>query len=382
MTWGTARILLDEISTAAPVFNSEGRAIAAVQIPVHAPQWTLEKVREKNRPACAGNGAGHFRFAVGKFRSMASLPSALARNDPVAGVLWMLVSCALISGVAALARYTTLAGVPPMQVVFFRLFFALVTLSPLLLWRGAEMVRTEKMKTYLVRVAIGLTGMTTWFIGLSMVPVGEVTAISFLSPLFATIFAVVLLGEVVRMRRWLATLIGFAGALVILRPGMTEISTGVWLIIFSALSIGLSTTFIKRLTNSDDPDKVVFISTLMMTPVMLVPALWVWGMAAGGGLAVPDPDRSGGNARTCDPGQGLCRDGRLHRHGGRLRPASVRRTLRLVRLRRDHRFVDLGRRRDHLCVQRLHRPAGSQGQRQVGAGGGPAGTAVTRPLNV
>ena len=207
---------------------------------------------------------------------MTSLPSALARNDPVAGVLWMLVSCALISGVAALARYTTLAGVPPMQVVFFRLFFALVTLSPLLLWRGAEMVRTEKMKTYLVRVAIGLTGMTTWFIGLSMVPVGEVTAISFLSPLFATIFAVVLLGEVVRMRRWLATLIGFAGALVILRPGMTEISTGVWLIIFSALSIGLSTTFIKRLTNSDDPDKVVFISTLMMTPVMLVPALWVW----------------------------------------------------------------------------------------------------------
>ncbi|MDH3741176.1 MAG: DMT family transporter, partial [Hyphomicrobiales bacterium] len=58
--------------------------------------------------------------------------------------------------------------------------------------------------------------------------------------------------------------------------GIVEASLGTWLIVFSAIVMGLSTTFIKRLTNADDPDKVVFISTLLMTPVMMVPALYVW----------------------------------------------------------------------------------------------------------
>ena len=205
-----------------------------------------------------------------------SAPASSRRNDPVAGVMWMLISCALIAGVAALGRYATTAGVPPLQVVFLRLIFALITMLPLLAWRGIAFAKTEQLNVYIVRVFIGLFAMTTWFTGLSMVPVGEVTAISFLSPLFATVFAALLLGEVIRVRRWAATLVGFAGALVILRPGLVETSLGTWLIVISATAMGLSTTYIKRLTNADHPDKVVFISTLLMTPIMLLPAIWVW----------------------------------------------------------------------------------------------------------
>lgn len=205
-----------------------------------------------------------------------TMTKAERRNDPIAGALWMLLSCALIAGVAALGRYATTEGVPPMQVVFLRLIFALVTMLPLLAWRGSALAQTKQWSTYIVRSAIGLCAMATWFTGLSMIPVGEVTAISFLAPLFATIFAALLLGEVIRVRRWAATLIGFAGALVILRPGIVETSIGTWLIVFSATAMGLSATYIKRLTDSDDPDKVVFISTLLMTPVMLAPAIYVW----------------------------------------------------------------------------------------------------------
>ncbi len=203
-------------------------------------------------------------------------PPASRRNDPVAGAVWMLSSCVLISGIAALGRYAALEGVPPLQIAFLRLLFALLTMLPLLAWRGPSLVVTTQWRTYSIRVVIGLSAMTTWFIGLSMVPVGEVTAISFLSPLFATVFAVLLLGEVVRIRRWTATLIGFAGALVILRPGFAEISPGAWLIVVSAVFMGLSTTYIKRLTNADPAEKVVFISTMLMTPVMLFPAIYVW----------------------------------------------------------------------------------------------------------
>ncbi len=205
-----------------------------------------------------------------------SLSQTPRRHDPLAGVLWMLLSCALIAGVATLARYVTTAGVPPLQAAFLRVVFALITMLPLLYWRGLNFARTEQLKTYTIRVGIGVCAMLSWFVALSLVPVGEVTAISFLAPLFATIFAAVLLKEVIRIRRWMATLIGFAGALVILRPGLAEISLGVWLVMFSAIAMGLSTTFIKRLTNADDPDKVVFITTIMMTPVTLLPALYVW----------------------------------------------------------------------------------------------------------
>ncbi len=209
-------------------------------------------------------------------KSLRKPRQAASRNDPLTGILWMIVSCALIAGIATLGRYTMTAGVPPMQVVFLRVVFALITMLPLLVWRGSGIVRTTQIKTYLVRVAIGVTAMSTWFIGLSMVSVGEATAISFLAPLFATIFAALLLGEIVRARRWIATLVGLTGALVILRPGIVETSLGVWIVVISSICMGLSTTFIKRLTNMDDPDKVVFITTLMMTPITLIPALYVW----------------------------------------------------------------------------------------------------------
>jgi drug/metabolite transporter (DMT)-like permease len=188
----------------------------------------------------------------------------------------MIVSCALIAAVSALGRYTTTHGVPPMQVVFLRVLFALITMLPLLLWRGTELVRTTQTKIYMLRVVIGVVAMSTWFTGLSMVAVGKATAISFLVPLFSTIFAALLLGEVVRSRRWVATFVGMGGALIILRPGIVELSPGVWLVIVSAITMGLSTIFIKRLTNDDDPDKVVFITTLMMLPITLLPALYTW----------------------------------------------------------------------------------------------------------
>ena len=206
-----------------------------------------------------------------------AIPDPLPRrSDAVTGVLWMLLSCALLSGVAAMGRYAVLAGVPPFQVVFLRLLFAAVALSPVLVWRGTGMLRTSHLPLYALRVAFGLIGMTTWFFALSRLPVGEVTAIGFLTPLFSTIGAALLLGEIVRWRRWTATLIGFAGALIILRPGLGEVGPGTWLALIAALTMAATSLMIKRLSDRDDPDKIVLISVLMQTPIALIPALFVW----------------------------------------------------------------------------------------------------------
>ncbi len=204
-------------------------------------------------------------------------PDPVARRaDALAGILWMLLSCALLAGVAALGRYAALAGIPPFQVVFLRLFFAAIALSPVLAWRGTEMLRTAHIKSFAVRVVLGLVAMTTWFTALAYLPVGEVTAIGFLTPLFATVGAALLLGEVVRWRRWTATLVGFAGALIILRPGIGEVSLGTWLALVAAIAMAAATLMIKRLSDREDSEKVVLISVLMQTPIAAIPAFFVW----------------------------------------------------------------------------------------------------------
>lgn len=198
------------------------------------------------------------------------------RNDPLAGAFWMLISCALLAGVAALGRYLTTAGVHPFQIVFLRVFFALVTMLPLLAFRGTELFRTTQPRMYIVRVMSGMLALTTWFSALALLPVGEVTAISFLTPIFATIGAVIFLSEIVRLRRWIAIMVGFLGVLVILRPGFQSLGVGVLLAIVSAFAMGTTSIILKRMTALDDADKIVFISTLLLTPVTIIPALFVW----------------------------------------------------------------------------------------------------------
>jgi drug/metabolite transporter (DMT)-like permease len=138
------------------------------------------------------------------------------------------------------------------------------------------MLRTAHLRLYAVRVVLGLAGMTAWFLALALLPVGEVTAIAFLTPLFSIIGAALFLGEIVRWRRWTATLFGFAGALIILRPGIGEVGFGTWMALIAAICMAAASLMIKRLSDRDDPDKVVLISVLMQTPLALIPALFVW----------------------------------------------------------------------------------------------------------
>ena len=118
--------------------------------------------------------------------------------------------------------------------------------------------------------------MWTWFYAVTLIPIGEQTALSFLAPLFTTMGAALVLGEVVRTRRWLAIALGFIGALIIVRPGIVDFTLGHFVAIASALAMGCSMLILKRLTRRDNPLIIVFISHLIMMPMALLPALYVW----------------------------------------------------------------------------------------------------------
>ena len=197
-------------------------------------------------------------------------------NDPMAAALWMTLSMITLSGLSATAKYAGQHDVHPMQIVFFRNLFCFLWMLPLLAWRGRELLQSNCLPLYGVRVMVNVTSMWCWFSAITLIPLAELQATGFLAPLFATMFAIVYLGERVSALRWLALGVGLLGAMIMLRPWGAAIGLGQVLALCAAATIGIVGPLVKQLTATDDPDKIVFITNLVLTPVSLVPALFVW----------------------------------------------------------------------------------------------------------
>jgi drug/metabolite transporter (DMT)-like permease len=198
------------------------------------------------------------------------------RNNPVAGIVWVTLSMMTLAGLGAFAKAAANSGVHPFQIVFFRNVFATLVFLPLLYTRGASVFETGQLSLYGWRCLVALLSMLAWFTGLSLIPLGELTAISFLAPLFGTLGAIFFLGEKVRGRRWTAMAVGFLGAMIILRPGISPMGLGQVLAVMAAITAGMSGILVKQLTNRDDPNRIVFLTHAILIPMSLIPALFVW----------------------------------------------------------------------------------------------------------
>lgn len=204
-----------------------------------------------------------------------SSPVVATRSDPLGGALWMLASTVFFTAMTAMIRYLS-GSIDPLEIVFFRNLFGLVVLLPWLLWNGAVSLSTRCLPLYSLRALAGLIAMSCWFIAISQMNLSDAVALSFTAPMFATVGAVFLLGEIVRVRRWVAVLVGFFGAMVILRPGFVEIPPAAFIVLLSSMTMGLSVCLVKLLARTEEVVAIVFITVLMLTPVSLIPALFVW----------------------------------------------------------------------------------------------------------
>jgi drug/metabolite transporter (DMT)-like permease len=221
-------------------------------------------------------GAGPSRYAPSAFMPLKHLFSRLAALPaPVRGGLWMTAAGFCFAGMNVLIRQLA-QDMHPFEVVFFRNLGGLAFMLPWLVRTGTAGLRTDHHRYYLGRSFMGFLSMLLWFSALALMPVAEATALSFTSPLFATIFAVILLQEAVRARRWTATLIGFVGAMIILRPGMSELGLAHWLVLASSALAGINAILVKQLTRSESANAIVTYMTLYIVPMSLVPALFVW----------------------------------------------------------------------------------------------------------
>jgi drug/metabolite transporter (DMT)-like permease len=182
----------------------------------------------------------------------------------------------------------------PYEIAFFTSVFSFAFYLPWLLRSKFKVLRTQKIKTHLIRAVINAAAVATWYMALSLTQLADATALALTSPLFVTIGAVIFLNEKARLRRWIALGIGFFGALIIVRPGFQSINVGFLLVILAMILGAGSRIFVKHLTKWDEPITIGAWVALLQIPITFLMAWYFWrwpnllqlGMLAAVGLLV------------------------------------------------------------------------------------------------
>ena len=199
----------------------------------------------------------------------------------------MRIASALVFALMATIAKLLGDAYPIGQVVFFRSLFALAVLVLWLRARGAfpRAIHTKRPFGHLLRGIAGTGGMFSYFLGVSLLPLPDVTAIGYLAPLLVVAMAALLLGETVRIYRWSAVLVGFLGVLVMVSEHLGEghgSSVGAFAMLANAFFVALATVQTRRLAMSEQTGAIVFYFSALTTffGFLLMTAGYVWPAGA------------------------------------------------------------------------------------------------------
>lgn len=192
----------------------------------------------------------------------------------VLAVLFMVLSGIFATSMHCLIRFATEEN-HPFEVAFFRTIFVLLIFLPFVVKNGFKTLKPNNVKLQSYRAIIGSVAMLCMFYGLSITELAKATALMFTVPIFATILAIIFLKEVVGIRRWSAMLIGFFGALIVLRPDI-ELGFGPLLILCGSLMWSSSVLMAKKLTQTDSTLSITFWQAAGLIPATFILATQVW----------------------------------------------------------------------------------------------------------
>ncbi|MFN3663123.1 DMT family transporter [Yoonia sp.] len=195
---------------------------------------------------------------------------------PVAGVLWMVVTGAMFVAVTAIVKYVG-DDVPAAQAAFLRYALGLVFLIPMIRPIMAAHLTRRQMKMFGIRGVVHTFAVLLWFFAMTQIPIAEVTAMNYLSPVYVSIGAAVFLGEKLPPRRLAAVVIALIGAAIILRPGMRAVEPGHIAMLGTAVMFAVGYLLAKQLSGEVSAAVVVGMLSIMVT-IGLAPfayAVWV-----------------------------------------------------------------------------------------------------------
>lgn len=189
-------------------------------------------------------------------------------------IFWMLMTGFIAVSINTLAR-TLSHDFHPFQLVFFYDVLGLLFILPIVLIKKTSL-KTRRLPLFGARAVLEFTAFSLGFFALAKLPFPTYIALSFTSPLFASVFAIFLLKEDNTIHRWIALLFGFVGVLVMTRPGDGAFRHEAFLVLCAASCFALCSISIKKLTRTEPPVRVAFYM-LFLTSIVAAPfAAGVW----------------------------------------------------------------------------------------------------------
>lgn len=202
--------------------------------------------------------------------------AAFRSSNQLKGIGCLIVSGAILAFTDGLSKLLT-GSFPPGEILFFRSIFVFIPIS-IMVWRSGGL-RTLRIVNWSGQVARGVFAVVTSFMfmmALKHMPLADITAIMFASPIFLTAFAPYFLGEQVGWRRWTAVAVGFCGTLLMIRP------TGDTLLWPSLLALGATILICfrdiatRRLSKTDNANSIMFCTTACVMLGGLSSAFFGW----------------------------------------------------------------------------------------------------------
>lgn len=198
------------------------------------------------------------------------------QSNPIAGILWMVLTGFTFVCVTAIVKHIGDA-VPAAQSAFLRYVLGLIFLIPMIKPIMAARLSRRQLALFSVRGAVHTVAVILWFFAMSRIPLAEVTAMNYLSPIYVSIGAALFMGEKLPPRRLAAVVVAFIGAMIILRPGMREIDPGHIAMLGTAVGFAIGYLVAKQLAGEVSPAVVVGMLSITVT-IGLAPfayAVWV-----------------------------------------------------------------------------------------------------------
>ncbi len=207
-------------------------------------------------------------------------------SSPVLGILCMLFAGILMSGNNAMLKWVT-SGYPPGEIMFIRGIFIWLPIAILIARAGGpRTIIIQRPHFHFIRGACVVGSAFMYITGLRYLPLADMTAISFSTPLFVTALAPFLLGEVVGWRRWSAVAVGFIGIIIVTRPTGDALQLAVLLPLGSAFWAGIRDMVTRRMTTTDSSNGILCTTTAMVMVAGLLTFPFGWKMPTGPDFAL------------------------------------------------------------------------------------------------
>jgi len=191
------------------------------------------------------------------------------------GMVWIVGACAIFALNFTLIRKLG-ADFHAFELVFFRNLFGFLFLIPFLVRSGRRGLIPRRPGLMVMRGVVQTFALLFWYFSLIVTPFAMAISLSLLEPIFASIIAITVLREKSNLTRWMVVIIGLAGSLIIIRPGFLAVSAGALSALAAALFWGVFLIVGKVQTRTDTVISVVAYPTLLVVPLALIPAAFVW----------------------------------------------------------------------------------------------------------